>query len=66
MYPEYSSKNTLFTAFINGLASLKPMSVPNFGIYNKAQDQGFRFANNMSAYQEEIFKALKSSGAYPA
>jgi hypothetical protein len=66
MYPEYSSKNTLFTAFINGLASLKPMSVPNFGIYNKAQDQGFRFANNMPAYQEEIFKALKSSGAYPA
>jgi hypothetical protein len=64
MYPEYASKNIMFKAFLKGLESLKQMGEPDFGIYNRVQDQGFRTMNNMSEYQEEIYKALASSGVY--
>ncbi len=65
LYPAYASNNIMFKAFLKGLESLKPMGEPNFGIYNRVQDQGFRTMNNMSEYQEEIYKALASSGVYP-
>lgn len=66
MYPEYSSKNTLFTAFLKGLES--SYAKPDFGIYKNVKgNYAWRTTEDgMPAYKKEIALALKDAGVLPA
>jgi len=66
MYPEYSSKNTLFTAFLKGLES--SYKKPDFGMYKGSTEwRGMRDDSSIYAtYVPELRKALMDAGVISA
>jgi len=66
MYPEYSSKNTLFTAFLKGLES--SYKKPDFGIYKgNTEWRGMKDDSSIySTYVPEFRKALTDAGVISA
>ena len=66
MYPEYSSKNTLFTAFLKGLES--SYKKPDFGMYKGSTEwRGMRDDSSIySTYVPELRKALMDAGVISA
>jgi len=66
MYPEYSSKNTLFTAFLKGLES--SYKKPDFGMYKgNTEWRGMRDDSSIYAtYVPELRKALMDAGVSSA
>jgi len=66
MYPEYSSKNTLFTAFLKGLES--SYKKPDFGMYKgNTEWRGMRDDSSIYAtYVPELRKALMDAGVISA